>query len=382
MAVGSARTAKSIQAVAATPTAAAIPSSSVSKPAEDVAAIPSAEGSQSVAATSNAANEFSAEARELVFLSNLRRRFLPSLSSSCAADSAQEEQARNVLHGHGSALVAGDTPSPRPAALEPASPSPSVASPLASSASASAASPSASGTVNEHAPVTSLRDFTPRELVLASEGWREFHASRSKWSQISSKYLPAWPRKLLAKAWQKHSEKTVRCMISLPVSKMGRPRGSTSEAKAKKPIEEAVEVMSSMDDEEESTAGPSGPAAPVSIHLSTPIATPMPPAASLTPLRLQSFRSPAARVMRNQPWQRLEYETMEDEEDEDENAAPQIVESNAPKASQYVISTVASPASTGAAASGPTSSAAPLPALLPSFTPAKPNVAGVHQAAA
>jgi hypothetical protein len=58
------------------------------------------------------------------------------------------------------------------------------------------------------APVVLLRDFRPSELLLAAAGWAAHgQATKDKWSLISANFLPHWPRKLLAKAWTKHTER-------------------------------------------------------------------------------------------------------------------------------------------------------------------------------
>jgi hypothetical protein len=58
------------------------------------------------------------------------------------------------------------------------------------------------------APVVLLRDFRPSELLLAAAGWTAHgQATKDKWSLISANFLPHWPRKLLAKAWTKHTER-------------------------------------------------------------------------------------------------------------------------------------------------------------------------------
>jgi hypothetical protein len=69
-------------------------------------------------------------------------------------------------------------------------------------------------------PVTVLRELSARELALVEKGLEMFGGggseagssakSSNKWSKICATLLPAWPRKLLAKAVTKHLQQQSR----------------------------------------------------------------------------------------------------------------------------------------------------------------------------
>lgn len=303
------------------------------------------------------------DALESMLLIAIRRRFLPAKSLSELRErmhklARKEEHARQVLAGHtagtaSSAGVSTTAESLAPSALM--SPSPSVTSPAA-------ASTISGSSLNEHAPVTALRDFTPRELELASIGWREFHASRTKWSEISMKYLPAWPRKLLAKAWMKHSERAVRTMTATgatPTTATDATAGRSKAAKKKRLFanmedEELVSVAHHHDD--------------VVGHAASVVSTGVPVSTSAASGRMEFARM--------------------DDEEEEATEAHVVHAAVAATVLPHAHDTTRSPVAAAVASvltSAPTpvspAAAAVITALMASFTPAKP-VAAANQSAA
>ena len=194
----------------------------------------------SLLTVSDSSSTLSVAFRHLL-LTNLRSRFLPAKSLKDLSDRLEKvqkkERAKMELttrvietvntHIKLESPSAASLPAAAAAAVTTSSPMTTpLTSPTNEPSLASSIRPDSDALPVE--PVLFLRDFTPIELALVTAGWKEFHAHRHKWSLISDKYLPAWPRKLLAKAWSKHHEKMLRTTMPHLERKVGRPKKGTS----------------------------------------------------------------------------------------------------------------------------------------------------------
>lgn len=330
---------------------------------------------------------------ETTLLTKLRQRFLPAKSIKDLRDRLhklhKKDQGKHVSLSSSSAaaavslMVSGEL-SPRSTLMSSVGDSAVVdlSSSFAAVAGGSAIGSSSpvtnSSSTNHSEPVTFLRDFTSDELTLVTQGWSLYHSHRNKWSLISEKFLPTWPRKLLAKAWSKHHERTLK--TTLPhlnvVKKKGRPRkdGQTNvQAQTTSPIPTSIPtvshtLMESMPDE------PDDDEDVVSGRVIASTGVPLPPLPS----------TPIARPNKGQPWQQL-YETMDDEgdeEDDEENSPPAstlpALPATQPPKRPYQPHTLLPSSSPSTVVPSPASAAVatgrsvlPLPVTMPSFTPAK-----------